>query len=134
MNIFTESEIEVFSVAELQAVGFEFIPGQSIAPQDKPAKFESVIEAKAPYGEPNRESYVDVILNHSFAAAVKRLNPAVPESARQQAIKTVLSVFSPQLIGANEVFHISHRRYSRRSAQTRPAARRTRLAGGFPEP
>jgi type I restriction enzyme R subunit len=105
MTYFTESEIEVFSLAELQAVGFEFIPGQSIAPQDKPSKFESVIETKAPYGEPNRESYNDVILNHSFAAAVKRLNPFIPESARQQAIKTVLSVFSPQLIDANEVFH-----------------------------
>ena len=58
-----------------------------------------------PYGEPKRESYSDVILTHSFAAAVKRLNPIVPETARQQAIKTVLSVFSPQLIDANEIFH-----------------------------
>ena len=31
---FTESEIEVFSLAELQSIGFDFLPGPDIAPED----------------------------------------------------------------------------------------------------
>ena len=30
---FTESEIEVFSLAELQSIGFDFLPGPDIAPR-----------------------------------------------------------------------------------------------------
>jgi type I restriction enzyme R subunit len=105
VTAFTESEIEVFSLAELQAIGFDFLPGPDIAPKDSVTLAASVAEAKIPYGETNRASFSDVILMHTFTAAVKRLNPLIPESARQPAIKTVLSVFSPQLITTNETFH-----------------------------
>ncbi len=104
MTAFTESEIEVFSLEELRKIGFIYLPGPSIAPEDEILK-QQIAENTLPYGEPKRESYSDVILTHSFAAAVKRLNPIVPETARQQAIKTVLSIYSPQLIDANEIFH-----------------------------
>ena len=42
MTAFTESEIEVFSLEELRKIGFDYLPGPSIAPEDKPSKFESV--------------------------------------------------------------------------------------------
>jgi type I restriction enzyme R subunit len=103
MTAFTESEIEVFSLEELVKIGFDYLPGPSIAPEDKPVK--SAAETTLPFGEPKRESYDDIILKHSFEQNIKRLNPAVPESARQQAIKTVFSIFSPQLIDTNEIFH-----------------------------
>ena len=38
--------------------------------------------------------------------AINRLNPALPESARQEAFKKVLSLYSPELLAANEAFHL----------------------------
>ena len=105
MSSFTESEIEVYSLAELSKIGFDYLPGPSLAPDEKATHPESSAKARSTYGQPRRESYTDVILLHAFAVAVRRLNPAIPEIARQQAVKTVLSVFSPQLIDANETFH-----------------------------
>jgi len=32
VNIFTESEIEIFSLDELKQLGFSYVPGPSIAP------------------------------------------------------------------------------------------------------
>lgn len=105
MSSFTESEIEAFSLSELQNIGFEYVPGPSITAENKSAKFTSTAETEMPYGEEKRQGYGDVILKHSFELAIKRLNPAIPETARQQATKTVLSIFSPQLIDADEIFH-----------------------------
>lgn len=64
-------------------------------------------ESAAPYGEQpeKRSSYGDVVLRHTLEQAINRLNPALPETARQEALKAALSVFSPQLIDANEAFH-----------------------------
>ena len=72
----------------------------------KPAQAFLVAETAPPYGEPEkRASYGDVVLKHTLEQAINRLNPAVPETARQEALKAALSVFSPQLIDANEAFH-----------------------------
>jgi len=106
MTAFTESEIEVFSLDELKKIGFAYVPGPSLAPDAEAAPGSMVAEARAPYGEmEKRASYGDVLLKHTLEQAVNRLNPALPETARQEAIKTALSVFSPQLIDANESFH-----------------------------
>jgi type I restriction enzyme R subunit len=106
MTSFTESEIEIFSLDELQQMGFSYIPGPSIAPDVEGVQGFLVREGTASYGEQEkRASYGDVILKHTLEHAIKRLNPAVPETARQEALKAALSVFSPQLIDANEAFH-----------------------------
>lgn len=106
MNSFTESEIEVFSLDELKKIGFVYVPGPAIAPDVSTIEFSHVAETKIPYGEmEKRASYNDVVLKHTLEQAVKRLNPVVPQMARQEAIKAVLSVFSPQLVDANEAFH-----------------------------
>ncbi len=105
-NNFTESEIEAFSLDELKRLGFSYIPGPSIAPDIEATQGFIVAEPAVPYGEPEkRESYGDVVLKHTLEQAIKRLNPALPEAARQEALKAVLSVYSPQLIDANEAFH-----------------------------
>jgi len=104
MNSFTESEIENYSLEELKDLGFSCVPGPAIAPDD--AGIGIVAEPEAVYGSfEKRDSYEDVILKQALEQAIKRLNPAVSESARKEAFKTVLSVFSPQLISANETFH-----------------------------
>jgi len=103
---FTESEIEIFSLNELTRQGFSYIPGPSIAPDIEATQSFIVAEPAVPYGEPEkRESYGDVVLKHTLEQAIKRLNPEVPETARQEALKAALSVYSPQLIDANEAFH-----------------------------
>ena len=106
MTAFTESEIEIFSLDEVKRLGFSYIPGPSIAPDVEATQGFLVAESPPPYGEPEkRTSYGDVVLRHTLEQAINRLNPALPEMARQEAIKAALSVFSPQLIDANEAFH-----------------------------
>jgi len=106
MTAFTESEIEIFSLDELKRLGFSYIPGPSIAPDVEATQGFLVAESQAPYSEPGkRASYGDVVLKHTLEQAINRLNPALPEIARQEALKAALSVFSPQLIDANEAFH-----------------------------
>lgn len=106
MTQFTESEIEVFSLDELGKVGFSYVPGPSIAPDAEIPRATLLAEAKTSYDLPEkRASYSDVILKSTLAQAIDRLNPVVPEAARREALKTVLSIFSPQLIDANEAFH-----------------------------
>ena len=51
MSSFTESEIEAFSLSELQNIGFEYVPGPSITAENKSAKFTSTAETEMPYGE-----------------------------------------------------------------------------------
>ena len=104
MTAFTESEIEVFSLDELKKTGFTYFAGPSLAPDEG---IPSFIEATpSPYGIPEkRESYGEVVLKHTLEKAIKKLNPSIPESARQEALKKVLTVYSPQLIDANEAFH-----------------------------
>lgn len=105
MTAFTESEIEIFSLDELKDLGFSYVPGPSIAPDAETFQGFRVGEPASPYGGPEkRTTYADVVLKHTLEQAIHRLNPAVAETARQEALKATLSVFSPQLIDANEAF------------------------------
>ena len=97
MTAFTESEIEILSLDELKRLGFSYITGPSLAPDAEAAHGSMVAESRVPYG--------DVVLRHTLEQAINRLNPALPETARQEALKTALAVYSPQLIDANEAFH-----------------------------
>jgi len=106
VTIFTESEIEIFSLDELKRLGFSYIPGPSIAPDVEAVQPFLVAEPAASYGElEKRASYGDVILKHTLEHTIKRLNPALPETAHREALKAALSVYSPQLIDTNEAFH-----------------------------
>ena len=99
MNNFTESEIEIFSLDELKQLGFSYIPGPSIAPDVDEAMQQSalpVAESFAPYGIlEKRASYSEVVLRPILEQAIHRLNPTIPETARLEALKAVLAVFSP---------------------------------------
>lgn len=106
MIAFTESEIERFSLDELSQTGFSCIPGPSIAPDAEAIQPPLIAETVSPFGRPEKRStYGDVVLIHTLKQAINSLNPAVPETARQEALKAVVSIFSPQLIDANEAFH-----------------------------
>ncbi len=107
MAAFTESEIEEFSLEELIGLGFSYVPGPSIAPDVLPAQQTLfVAEPAAPFGEiEKRADFNDVVLKHTLEKTIDRLNPTIPEHGRQEALKAVMSVFSPQLIASNENFH-----------------------------
>jgi type I restriction enzyme R subunit len=99
MAAFTESEIEIFSLDVLKQLGFLYAPGPSLAPDFDEEQGKLDIEYE------RRESYGTVVLEKTLEQAIHRLNPILPKTALQETLKTVLSVFSPQLIDANESFH-----------------------------
>ena len=58
-------------------------------------------------GEPaaERESFGDVVLGGRLREAIRRLNPAIPEEAREEAFRKVLRVGTPSLTQTNCAFH-----------------------------
>ncbi|MBU4259826.1 MAG: type I restriction endonuclease subunit R [Desulfobacteraceae bacterium] len=85
-----ESDIEQLTLEKLQAQEYEYIYGPTIAPDGE---------------HPERQTWDDVILPGRFKHAVHTLNPSIPDAAREQAIREVLHITSPELINNNETFH-----------------------------
>ncbi len=58
-------------------------------------------------GEPaaERESFGDVVLVGRLREAIGRLNPAIPDEAREEALRKVLRVATPSLAQTNRAFH-----------------------------
>ena len=58
-------------------------------------------------GEPaaERDSYVEVVLVGRLREAIRRLNPAIPEEAREDALRKVLRLGTPSLMQTNRAFH-----------------------------
>jgi type I restriction enzyme R subunit len=106
MTAFTESDIEVLSLEELQKFGFSYVAGPSIAPDGDAVQPVLIHETGQGYDIPEKlGNYEEVILKQELEKAIDRLNPALPSVLRQEAFKTALSVYSPQVISANEEFH-----------------------------
>ena len=58
-------------------------------------------------GEPaaERDSFSEVVLVGRLREAIRRLNPAIPEEAREEALRKVLRVGTPALVQTNRAFH-----------------------------
>jgi len=58
-------------------------------------------------GEPaaERDSFGEVVLVGRLRAAIRRLNPAIPEGAREEALRKVLRVGTPSLTQTNRAFN-----------------------------
>lgn len=58
-------------------------------------------------GEPaaERDSFGEVVLVERLREAIRRLNPAIPEEAREEASRKVLRVGTPALTRTNRAFH-----------------------------
>ena len=52
-----------------------------------------------------RETFGDVVLAGRLRAAMARLNPGIPEEAREEALRKVLRVGTPSLTQTNRAFH-----------------------------
>ena len=85
-----ESAIESFAIELLEKQGYQYVYGPAIAPDSD---------------TPERASFEDVLLLDRLKAAVGRINPTVPADARDDAIKQIQRLASPELIANNETFH-----------------------------
>jgi len=86
----TESQLENNIIQLLQSQGYTHIYGPTIAPDI------TTIE---------RNSFEEVILKQRLINAVNKLNPNIPEEAKQQAIKQIINIHSIDQTANNESFH-----------------------------
>jgi type I restriction enzyme R subunit len=87
-NKITESAIEKFAIELLEKSGYQYIYAPSIAPDSE---------------TPERKSFEDVLERLQTAAC--RINPSIPADIREDAIKQIQRLISPELIASNEAFH-----------------------------
>lgn len=106
-NKITESAIEQFAIDLLEKSGYQYIFGPDIAParEGQVPRAQDAQERPPDSETPERQSFEDVLLLERLTAAVARINPHVPADAREDAIKQLLRLNSPELIANNEVFH-----------------------------
>ncbi|WP_287127170.1 type I restriction endonuclease subunit R [Desulfobacter sp.] len=90
MSKITESAIEKFTIDLLEKAGYHYIYGPTIAPDGE---------------TPERESFEDVLLIERLQKAIGRINPTVPQECREDAVKQIQRLISPELITNNEAFH-----------------------------
>lgn len=90
MTKLLESDIEQLAVERLEAKRWNYLYGPDIAPDGE---------------TPMRASFDEVVLREKLERAVARLNPSVKEEVRDEAIKTVLRIASPDTLANNEEFH-----------------------------
>ena len=90
MTKLLESDIEQMAINLLQAKQWDYLYGPDIAPDGE---------------TPMRAAFDEVVLREKLERAVMRLNPSVKEDVRDEAIKTVLRIASPDTLANNEAFH-----------------------------
>ena len=90
MTKLLESDIEQLAIERLEAKRWNYLYGPDIAPDGE---------------TPMRTSLDEVVLKEVLAKAVKRLNSTLTDDVRDEAIKTVLRIASPDTLANNEAFH-----------------------------
>ncbi|MCX5513746.1 DEAD/DEAH box helicase [Kaistia algarum] len=89
-NGFSEDIVEHAGIEVLKELGWFHLHGTSIAP-DGPA--------------PQRQAFADVVLLPRLERALEDLNPDVPEAARNEAIRQLLTSQTPSLVEENRRIH-----------------------------
>ena len=90
MSGFSEDIVEHAGIHILKELGWTYFHGTSVAP-DGPA--------------PQRQAFSEVILLPRLEAALARLNPHVPEPARNEAIRRLLTSETGSLVEENRRLH-----------------------------
>ncbi|MBF0412100.1 MAG: type I restriction endonuclease subunit R [Desulfamplus sp.] len=90
MTRLTESAIEEFAIQLFEQLGYQYIYAPDIAPDGDRAE---------------RTRYDEVVLTDRLNIAVQRINPKIPEFAREQAVKEITRINSPEILTNNETFH-----------------------------
>ena len=86
----TESMVEEAALGWFQELGYAVLPGPQLAPGEPTAE---------------RETFSDVVLVSRLREAIRQLNPAIPEDAREEALRKLLRLATPSLLQTNRAFH-----------------------------
>jgi len=86
----TENAIEEYAIELLRGLGYGYCHGPDLAPDG---------------ASPERASFADVLLLERLRGAIDLLNPTVPAEAREDALRQVQRIASPELLVNNETFH-----------------------------
>jgi Type I site-specific restriction-modification system, R (restriction) subunit and related helicases len=90
MAFLSEADVELTLLEQFKGLGYGVASDEVIGPDGH---------------NPERESYAEVILNQRFKDAVARLNPDLPEEARQDAVRKVMQSELPSLLEENRRLH-----------------------------
>jgi len=90
VSTLTEAEVEAILVDQLGSLGYARLD-DAISGPDGPA--------------PERHAYSDTVLSERLRSAIARLNSHIPEDAREDALRRVLSIERPSLIEENRRLH-----------------------------
>jgi type I restriction enzyme, R subunit len=90
MSTFNESIVEDAALSWFVDLGYAIGHGPHLAPGEAAAE---------------RDSFGDVVLVGRLRDAIWRLNPAIPEDAREEALRKVLRLGTPSLTQTNRGFH-----------------------------
>lgn len=90
MTSLNESTVENATLEWFEALGYAIGHGPHIAPGEPAAE---------------RDSFGDVVLIGRLREAIRQLNPAIPEDAREDALRKVLRIATPSLVQTNRSFH-----------------------------
>ena len=85
-----ENDVELAALDWFQGLGYAILHGPHIAPDEPSAE---------------RDSFGEVVLVGRLREAIRRLNPGIPEEAREEALRKVLRVGTPSLTQTNRAFH-----------------------------
>jgi type I restriction enzyme R subunit len=86
----TESVVEDAALTWFGELGYTVGHGPQLAPSEPAAE---------------RDSFGEVVLVGRLREALFRINPAIPEDAREEAFRKVLRIATPSLIQTNRAFH-----------------------------
>ncbi|WP_062784826.1 type I restriction endonuclease subunit R [Novosphingobium capsulatum] len=86
----TESHVEEAALEWLGEMGWQVVYGNDVSPDS---------------ARPERAAYGDVLLLGRLREAVARLNPDVPEDAREDALRQVVAAQTPSLVEENRRLH-----------------------------
>jgi type I restriction enzyme R subunit len=86
----TESHVEDAALTWFGELGYAVEHGPHLAPGEPAAE---------------RDWFGDVVLAERFRAALRQLNPDIPEEASDEALRKALRVATPSLIQTNRFFH-----------------------------
>jgi type I restriction enzyme R subunit len=85
-----EALIEEAALGWFQELGYAVLPGPQLAPGEPAAE---------------RESFSDVVLVGRLREAIRKLNHAIPDDAREEALRKLLRLATPSLAQTNRAFH-----------------------------
>ena len=89
----TESIVEDAALEWFGELGYAVGHGPQFAPGEPASR------------DGGRDSFGEVVLVGRLREAIQRLNPAIPEEAREEALRKVLHVATPSLVQTNRAFH-----------------------------